>query len=400
MDVRFNDIFSHPSNDVFQIVFFPDRIYHAQYLNATRSERYRYNVQEVRSKADITAVKGQVFMDDTFYTNFVRIEYRSARLVEAMRTEGRLRGDAVRARVRFYFDDAERDLTRPQTLNRQDPLIRLYYCPWIDAYQMEMWGTLDVPAGEAHAPDLLTMMGNNGAITRIPQLQPYLDDVRRIREVDLEFVEDNVMMPSGYLLPETATKKDDFYFRNLQVPNSPNPSDDASNTIPKACYTLNFNRGFFIPDARQVPPVRYRNGMMMLDNPDRGDDNVIEMRWLLQDEFGSSLVFFHEVTIPPSTVEGTHQHIGSEELYFITEGSGIAYMGAHDNPALAVKEASGADRYPIVRRHIFGLDPKEVRELPVQKGSVIFTKSGGIHGIRNPSATEPLRFVAFLYQSA
>jgi mannose-6-phosphate isomerase-like protein (cupin superfamily) len=146
--------------------------------------------------------------------------------------------------------------------------------------------------------------------------------------------------------------------------------------------------------------VRYRNAMMMLDNPDRGDTNVIEMRWLLQDEFGSSLVFFHEVTIPPSTVEGTHQHIGSEELYFITEGSGIAYMGSHDNPSLAVKNADGTDRYPVVTRHIFGLDPKEVRELPVKRGSVIFTKSGGIHGIRNPSATQPLRFVAFLYQSA
>jgi mannose-6-phosphate isomerase-like protein (cupin superfamily) len=399
MDLRFNDIFSHPANEVFQIVFFPDRIYHAQYLNATRSERYRYNVQEVRSKADITAVKGQVFMDDALYTNFVRIEYRSARLVEAMRVEGRLQADAVRARVRFYFDDAKRDLTKPQTLNASDPMIRLYHCPWIDAYQMEMWGTLDVPAGNYHAPDVLTMMGRNGAITRVPQLQAYLADVKRIREIDLEFVEDNVMMPSGYLLPETATKKDDFYFRNLQVPNTQDPSSDT-NTVPKASYTLNFDRGFFIPDASQVPPVRYRNAMMMLDNPDLGDTNVIEMRWLLQDEFGSSLVFFHEVTIPPSTVEGTHQHVGSEELYFITDGSGIAYMGAHDNPSLAVKDADGTDRYPLVTRHIFGLDPKEVRELPVKTGSVIFTKSGGIHGIRNPSATQPLKFVAFLYQSA
>jgi hypothetical protein len=31
---------------------------------------------------------------------------------------------------------------------------------------------------------------------------------------------------------------------------------------------------------------------------------------------------------------------------------------------------------------------------------VIYTKSGGIHGIKNTSATETLRFVAFLYQSA
>jgi oxalate decarboxylase/phosphoglucose isomerase-like protein (cupin superfamily) len=38
------------------------------------------------------------------------------------------------------------------------------------------------------------------------------------------------------------------------------------------------------------------------------------------------------------------------------------------------------------------------RELQVQPGSVIYTKSGGVHGIRNPG-TEPLKFVAFLYQT-
>ena len=66
----------------------------------------------------------------------------------------------------------------------------------------------------------------------------------------------------------------------------------------------------------------------------RRDDNILEMRWLLQDEFSSSMVFFHEVAIPPGVVEGTHQHIGSEELYFVYEGEGLAYMGATDHPDL------------------------------------------------------------------
>ncbi len=52
MDPRFNDIASDPRNAIFEIVFFPDRVYHAQYLNATRSSRYRYVVQEVRGKSD------------------------------------------------------------------------------------------------------------------------------------------------------------------------------------------------------------------------------------------------------------------------------------------------------------------------------------------------------------
>jgi mannose-6-phosphate isomerase-like protein (cupin superfamily) len=97
------------------------------------------------------------------------------------------------------------------------------------------------------------------------------------------------------------------------------------------------------------------------------------------------------VTIPPNTTEGTHRHVGSEELYYITEGQGIAYMGDDDDPSSA--------HYPLVVRDLYGIGPKPCREVPVGPGSVIFTKSGGIHGIRNPGA-QPLRFVAFLYHSA
>jgi len=104
-----------------------------------------------------------------------------------------------------------------------------------------------------------------------------------------------------------------------------------------------------------------------------------------------SVVFFHEVTIPPGTVEGTHQHIGSEELYYITEGTGVAYMREGDDPS--------TDRYPTVTRDIYGIGPRACKELPVQPGSIIFTKSGGMHGIRN-QGQQPLRFVAFLYHTA
>jgi hypothetical protein len=37
MDPRFDSIFTSPENAIFKIVFYPDRIYHAEYLNATRS---------------------------------------------------------------------------------------------------------------------------------------------------------------------------------------------------------------------------------------------------------------------------------------------------------------------------------------------------------------------------
>ena len=392
MDIRFEDIYNHPSASIFQVVFFPDRIYHAQYLNATRSPRYRYNVQEVRTKAEITVLKGEVYKDSVLYTNFVRVEYRSARLVEAMRVKGRLQGRAVRARIRLWLDAERRDLSQPQFLGESDPIIRLYYCPWVDAYQVELWGNLDLDGNDYHDVEVLTMMGRNGAITKLPALAAKMTNVKLIREVDLEFLEDNLTETSGYHLPESEIANDNFYFRNLQVPNSSEPSDNARNTVAKGSYTLNFRRGFFIPDATAIAPVRYRNAMMFDDNPDARPDNILEMRWLLQDEFSSSMVFFHEVAIPPGVVEGTHQHIGSEELYFVYEGEGVAYMGSADHPDLA--------GYPEETRHVFGLDPKPVRALPVKKGSVIFTKSGGVHGIRNSSATDTLRFVAFLYQSA
>jgi mannose-6-phosphate isomerase-like protein (cupin superfamily) len=155
-------------------------------------------------------------------------------------------------------------------------------------------------------------------------------------------------------------------------------------------YRIDFQRGFFFGNVREMLPVRYRNAMMNAENPDRKDDNIIEMRWILQQELGGSLVFFHEVTIPPFKIEGTHQHIGSEELYYIVSGEGTAFMGLNDDPSLA--------HIAPVKRDIFGLEPKECRPVPVKPGSVIFTKSGGVHGIENPNA-EPLVFVAFLYHS-
>lgn len=89
MDPRFNDIITDPANTILAVVFFPDRIYHEQYLNATRSSRYRYNVQEVRGYLDVNCLKGQVFMDGQFLCNFLRFEYRGARLTEQARLKNR-----------------------------------------------------------------------------------------------------------------------------------------------------------------------------------------------------------------------------------------------------------------------------------------------------------------------
>jgi oxalate decarboxylase/phosphoglucose isomerase-like protein (cupin superfamily) len=56
------------------------------------------------------------------------------------------------------------------------------------------------------------------------------------------------------------------------------------------------------------------------------------------------------------------------------------------------------EKFPTVKREVMGIGQREFKELPVKPGSVIFTKSGGMHGIRNPGSV-PLKFVAFLYHT-
>ena len=380
MDPSFNDIFTSPDNDIFKVVFFPDRIYHARYLNATRSRRYRYNVQEVRGKFDTIVLKGEVYMDGLFLSNFVRIEYRAGRLVEVARERGRFVRGELLAWIRLRVDDDP----------PAEATVKMQYDRWVDAFQVELWQTLEAPAGRRHDFQVLDMMGREGQITHVPALDLALANVKNIRQVELAFSENDRDLPFGYPIAPGERAWDNNFISSHQEPRSQTPSD-AGNTVDDQNYLINFQRGWFVPKARDVAPVRYRNGMMDGENPDRGDDNVIEMRWLLQREFGGSVVFFHEVTIPPGTVEGTHQHIGSEELYYITEGTGVAYMREGDDPS--------TERYPTATRDIYGIGPRACKELPVQPGSIIFTKSGGMHGIRN-QGQQPLRFVAFLYHTA
>jgi len=378
MDPRFNEIFSRPENSIFRVVFFPDRIYHAEYLNATRSPRYRYNVREVRNKSDITVLKGQVFMDGLEFSNFLRIEYRAGRLVEQARERGRFVRGELLAEIGLLPNDPD---------NSARATVKLHYSRWIDAYQVELWQTLEPPANNYHDYKVLDLMGADKDITHIPAFDAAMEDIKALGKVEAAFRENDRDLPFGYNINNPAW--DNNYTRNHQVPNDTQPNSNA-NTVMDQNYLIDFQRGWYI-EADQVEPVRYENAMMDSGNPDRQAGNVIEMRWLLQRELGGNMVFFHEVTIPPGKVEGTHRHIGSEELYYVVEGQGIAYMGEHDDPQLA--------DLPVVERDIFGLGTYACREVNVKPGSIIYTKSGGIHGIRNPGDV-PLKFVAFLYQGS
>jgi len=385
MDPRFNDIFTDVSNDVFQVVFYPDRVYHAAYLNATRSSRYRYNVLEVRNAFDVTVLKAEVYLDGLFLSNVLRVEYRGGRLTEVARERSRFLRDRVLMNIHLLDPDADPD-QHPQGPSAD---LSLHYDRWINAYQTEIWESVAPPPRKWHDFKVLDQIGRSGPITSVFDFKRLLNPIKRLRRLELSFRENDLDLPFGYRI--NNPQHDNNYLRNHQVPNTQDPSSDA-NTINDGCYLIDFQRGYFFDNIDQVAPVRYRNGMMEPGQPETRPDNVIEMRWILQREFASSVVFFHKVTIPPGAIEGTHRHIGTEELYCIVEGEGIAYMGDGDDPA--------NNKYPRVERQLYGLGVQWCREIPVKPGSVIFTKSGGIHGIRNPSPDTPLRFVAFLYHTS
>ncbi len=388
MEPKFNEIFTSPENSIFQVVFFPDRIYHAQYLDATRSSRYRYNVQEVRSKGDATVLKGEVYLDGRFLSNFLRIEYRAARLTEVSRQKARFLQDKVKVYVKLLSEDPNQNT---------DAVVVMHYCDWIQAYQVEIWDTLESPFGTRHDYKIITQMGREMPITRIPQFTVRIREIKQLRQLELAFREYDLDLPFGTTIEDVQW--DNNYLRSHQEPRTNVPSSPM-NTINDWSYLIDFQRGWF-KDTSQVQPVRYLNAMMEADkNEDAAPDNIIEMRWILQREFGGNVAYFHEVTIPPGKVEGTHHHIGSEELYYIVEGEGTAYMAVGDDPALdEVDPMTGQPKYRTVERDIFGVGRKLCKELPIKPGHVIYTKSGGFHGIRNDS-DKPLKFVAFLYHGS
>ncbi len=380
MTPRFNDVFTQPEYSIFKVVFFPDRVYHDQYLSgAARSTRYRYNIIEAHSKLDITALKGEIFLDGEFLCNFLRIEYRASRLAEVAREKGRVLQGELLNWIKLLPD-------HPQ--NAVEATVKLHYDPNINGYHVEIWETLEPPLNNHHDYTVLDLMGREGAITRVKQFTPALQNIASLKQIAIAFRENDRDLPAGYRIDENAAAWDNNYSGSHQEPNTPIPSA-AQNTISDENYLIDYQKGWFL-QAGEILPVRYVNPLMNDNNPDRADDNIIEMRWLLQRQIGSSVVFFHEVTIPIGKTEGTHQHFGSEELYYIVEGEGTAYMGDGDDP--------NNDKYPLVQRDVFGLGPRNFRQLPLKPGCVIYTKSGGMHGIHN-TGTTPLKFVAFLYHT-
>jgi oxalate decarboxylase/phosphoglucose isomerase-like protein (cupin superfamily) len=370
MDQRLLPGAGQPEHDESRVVFFPDRIFHHRVLAAARSPRYDYTVTGVRDTADVTATAAVVTLDGERCADVLRIEYGGRRLREAAGAAGRRPGDTVTA-----------DLT----VADHPVAMTLHHDAAVEVYAVELWSTLDPPAGRRHDARVLDLMGREAPITRVPGLD--VASATGGGRLRLAFAEAARHRPRGWRID--APSRDDNYVRSHQEPRSGQPSDPA-NTVPDHCYCLDWGPGVLL-DADAVEPVRYRNAMLDDDDPERGDDNITEMRWLVQQELGGTIVFFHEVTIPPGGVEGTHQHTGTEELYYVVSGEGLLYVGADG--------VAGVGDHPVIDRRVLGVGTVPCRQVPVRTGSTLLTKSGGIHGVRN-TGTQPLRFVAFLYHTS
>jgi hypothetical protein len=136
--------------------------------------------------------------------------------------------------------------------------VRLEYCPWIDAFQAEVWETLDPPEGMHHDIKVAAVMGRDSCITRVPRFNPALADVRTLRQVGVAIREDYTQYPSGFSIPDVDACWDNYYENNIQVPNTQAPSSSA-NTLPIANYLIDFQRAFFFANASEIR--RKRHGM-------------------------------------------------------------------------------------------------------------------------------------------
>src|SRR5262245_22247663 len=257
MDPRFDEMFDDPFNKVFKVVFYPDRVYHAAYLNATRSSRYRYNVREVRNAFDITVLKAEMYVDGVFLGNVLRVEYRAGRLTEVARERNRFLRDRVLMQIRLLTSDPAAPPAGPSAM------LYLHYDKWINAYQTEIWETVTLPPGKHHDFKVLDQIGRMGPITSVAAFKELLHDLKGIRRLELSFRENDVDLPFGYSIGNPQW--DNNFIRNHQVPNTQDPSSDR-NTVDDFNYLIDFQRGYFFDNIDDVPPVRYRNGMMEPEN--------------------------------------------------------------------------------------------------------------------------------------
>ena len=103
-----------------------------------------------------------MFLDGALSTNFLRIEYRAARLAELAREQGRHIGDRVLAwlRVRGAWRPGRADREHSATIL---PLPRMRW---------SCGETLEPPSVNRHDFSVIELMGHDAVITRAPAARP------------------------------------------------------------------------------------------------------------------------------------------------------------------------------------------------------------------------------------
>ena len=246
-DPKFDQTFPDPSNDIFKVVFYPDRIYHAAYLNATRSPRYRYNVSEVRNAFDITVLKAQVYLDGIFLSNVLRIEYRGARLTEVAREKNRFLREQIMMHIRLIDPLAPDNAPEGPQAD-----LYLHFDKWINAYQTEIWESVSAPPRKYHDFKVLDQIGRMGSITSVFAFKYIIRDLPSLRRLEISFRENDIDLPFGYSIRDPQW--DNNYTRNHQAPVSPKPSDNEKNTIADNSYLIDFQRGHFFEEVDDLDP--------------------------------------------------------------------------------------------------------------------------------------------------
>ena len=240
----------------------PTAIYHAPYLNATRSPRYRYNVQEVRNQLDIVVLKGEVYLDGEFLSNFLRIEYRASRLVEQAREQGR-GSCATNARLGMRTQPTTRPVDTGGSNSSSSTIAR----GWTPI-RSKIWETLEPPPGKTHDYSVLDLMGRNDSITRVRQFAPALRDIRALKatcERGLPRERSRTCPSAGR---STSREWDNNYLRRIR---SPHPGTEfASSTQSRTRTTSSTSAAAGSCRPKTFAPVRYRNAMMNDEQPRSG----------------------------------------------------------------------------------------------------------------------------------
>ena len=259
MDPRFDDILhGAPRTASSRSFSFPDRIYHAQYLNATRSPRYRYNVMEVREPARHQRAEGRGLPGRQFLCNFLRIEYRAGRLVEQMRERGRFLRDELLAWVKLHPADEQdaRGRLRQAALRPLDRRLpgrdlgnaraAADRTRTISSARHDGRGRLDHPRASPSSPALRRHHAHCNA-------------------VELAFRENDRDLPFGYQ-HSTIRAWDNDFTRSHQEPRTQEPSS-SQNTDQRPELSARLPARLVSCTSTDVDPVRYRNAMMEAGNP-------------------------------------------------------------------------------------------------------------------------------------